>query len=51
VARHVADAIDVGDRSAAKFHHQTGHNRLKLFNAKRAAAAICCWPAQKGAYR
>ena len=25
VARDVADALDVGDRRAAEFHHQTGH--------------------------
>ena len=25
VARDVADAVDVGDRRAAEFHHQPGH--------------------------
>ena len=26
VARDVADAVDIGDRSAAEFHHQPGHD-------------------------
>src|SRR5688572_18510820 len=25
VARHIADAVDVGDGGAAEFHHETGH--------------------------
>ena len=25
VVRHIADAVDVGDRRSAEFHHQTGH--------------------------
>ena len=25
VARHVADAVEVGDRRSAEFHHETGH--------------------------
>ena len=25
VARDVADALDVGDRRAAEFHHEAGH--------------------------
>ena len=28
VARHIADAFDIGDRRAAEFHHQTRHNAL-----------------------
>ena len=28
VARDVADALDIGDRRAAEFHHQTGHGYL-----------------------
>ncbi len=28
VARDVADALDVGDRGAAEFHHQAGHGGL-----------------------
>ena len=28
VARDVADALDIGDRRAAEFHHETGHGSL-----------------------
>jgi hypothetical protein len=29
VARHVADALDVGDGGSAEFHHQTGHDGIR----------------------
>ena len=28
VARHIADAVDVGDRGSAEFHHEAGHAGL-----------------------
>jgi hypothetical protein len=27
MARHVADALDIGDRRAAEFHYQPSHER------------------------
>jgi hypothetical protein len=32
VPRDVADAIDIGDRSAAEFHYQTGHDKGLCFH-------------------
>jgi hypothetical protein len=29
VARHVADAVEIGDRRSAEFHHQASHNFLR----------------------
>ena len=38
VARDVADALDVGDRRAAEFHHQAGHGGLASFSGRTAGA-------------
>ena len=36
VARDVADAVDVGDRGAAEFHHEAGHAKKRPGKAARA---------------
>ena len=28
VARDIADAVDIGDRGSAEFHHEAGHERI-----------------------
>ena len=49
VTRDVADAIDIGDRSAAEFHYQTGHDKVYVFTGTSAATGV--GPAgAKGAY-
>ena len=35
VARDVADAVEIGDRGSAEFHHQTGHE-ARVSQEKRA---------------
>src|SRR4029077_7759888 len=46
VARHVADAVDIGDRRSAEFHHQTGHS----FGSQPITIAAPAGPARNGAY-
>ena len=38
VARHVADAVDIGDRRTAEFHHQPSHEKLEVFEKMRELA-------------
>jgi hypothetical protein len=40
VARDVADAVDIGDRRSAEFHHQTGHNFSSQPSKTDAPAAL-----------
>src|SRR5262249_19732753 len=52
VSRDVADALDVGNRGAAKFHYQAGHGGLADFSGMiwGARCALRQALARKGAY-
>ena len=40
--RHVADAVEVGDRGSAEFHDETGHAVESPFSARRASRSESC---------
>src|SRR5262245_27250798 len=42
VPSHVANVLDIGDRGAAKFHYEAGHNGFADFSVL-SRGALCFW--------